>query len=185
MILACRLQMSPKTINYGRKPRFRRRTVFAKNPGFDVGFGYRNNTTLCMQCLIMTYSASLAVFMVYSDIDEDVRSLKEFSTALVVEATARCLHAIDSSLDVQHRLPPSMAAQFRIGTSLATAVQVRFADAHSTKSVMALHVDICVSVTPHAKMAILITTKYCLFMLVSHLYFSFTVHQFSGDKAIA
>ena len=59
-----------------------------------------------------------------SDIDEDVRSLKEFSTDLVVEATARCLRAIDASLDLQYRLPPSMAAQFRIGTSLATAVQV-------------------------------------------------------------
>jgi len=28
------------------KPRFRRRTVFAKNLGFGVGFGYRNNTIL-------------------------------------------------------------------------------------------------------------------------------------------
>jgi len=27
------------------KPRFRRRKVFAKNLGFGVGFGYRNNTT--------------------------------------------------------------------------------------------------------------------------------------------
>ena len=26
------------------KPRFRQRTVFAKNLGFGVGFGYRNNT---------------------------------------------------------------------------------------------------------------------------------------------
>ena len=60
----------------------------------------------------------------FSDIDEDVRSLKQFSTDLVIEATARCLHTIDASLDVHHRLPPSMAAQFRIGTSLATAVQV-------------------------------------------------------------
>ena len=71
---------------------------------------------------------SMCVFLLYSDIDEEVRSLKEFSTALVVEAAARCLHAIDSSLDVQYRLPPSMAAQFRIGTSLATAVQVRYDD---------------------------------------------------------
>ena len=66
--------------------------------------------------------------MVCSDIDEDVRSLKQFSTALVVEAAACCLHAIDSSLDVQYRLPPSMAAQFRIGTGLATAVQVGFGE---------------------------------------------------------
>jgi len=27
------------------KPRFRRGTVFAKNLGFGVGFGYRNNTS--------------------------------------------------------------------------------------------------------------------------------------------
>ena len=27
------------------KPRFQRQTVFAKNLGFGVGFGYRNNTT--------------------------------------------------------------------------------------------------------------------------------------------
>jgi len=40
------MQMSPKTINYGGKPRFRRRTVFAKNLGFGVGFGYRNNTRI-------------------------------------------------------------------------------------------------------------------------------------------
>jgi len=28
------------------KPRFRRRTVFAKKLGFGVGFGYRNNTSV-------------------------------------------------------------------------------------------------------------------------------------------
>jgi len=39
------MQMNPKTVNYGRKPRFRQQTVFAKNLGFGVGFGYRNNTT--------------------------------------------------------------------------------------------------------------------------------------------
>jgi len=41
------MQMSPKTVNYsGKKPRFRRRTVFAKNLGFGVGFEYHNNTTI-------------------------------------------------------------------------------------------------------------------------------------------
>jgi len=45
------MQMSPKTVNYGRKkPRFRRRTVFAKNLGFGVGFGYRNNTSAYGNC---------------------------------------------------------------------------------------------------------------------------------------
>jgi len=36
--------MSPKTVNYGGKPGFWQWTVFAKNLGFSVGFGYRNNT---------------------------------------------------------------------------------------------------------------------------------------------
>jgi len=40
------MQMSPKTVNYGGKPRFQRGTVFVKNLGFGVGFGYRNNTNL-------------------------------------------------------------------------------------------------------------------------------------------
>jgi len=57
------------------------------------------------------------------DIDDDVRTIRQFSTALVVEAAACCLRTIDSSVDINHRLPPSMAAQFRIGSSLATAVQ--------------------------------------------------------------
>jgi hypothetical protein len=57
------------------------------------------------------------------NIDDDVRSLRQFSTALVVEATACCLRTIDNTVDINHRLPPSMAAQFRIGANLATAVQ--------------------------------------------------------------
>jgi len=44
MILACR--WAQKLSIMAEKPRFRRRTVFAKkNLGFGVGFGYRNNTT--------------------------------------------------------------------------------------------------------------------------------------------
>jgi len=38
------MQMSPKLSIMAEKPRFWRRTVFAKNLGFGVGFGYRNNT---------------------------------------------------------------------------------------------------------------------------------------------
>jgi len=42
MILACRWAQKPSIM--AEKPRFRRRTVFPKNLGFGVGFGYRNNT---------------------------------------------------------------------------------------------------------------------------------------------
>lgn len=61
---------------------------------------------------------------IFSGIDEDVNSLGQFSTELIVEAVARCLHVIDSSIEVSYKLPPSMAARFRIGTNLANAVQV-------------------------------------------------------------
>jgi len=119
--------------------------------------------------------------MVYSNIDEDVRSLKEFSTNLVVEATARCLHAIDSSLDVQYHLPPSMAAQFRIGTSLATAVQVRFGGAQYVHwHFLYIH---CVFVTHHSNMAVFTTSEYCIFTIALYLYFLFTVHEFSRTIA--
>jgi len=39
------------------KPRFRRRTVFAKNLGFGVGFGYRNNTNLYNPLLNIQHDA--------------------------------------------------------------------------------------------------------------------------------
>jgi len=38
------MQMSPKPSIMAEKPRSRQRTVFAKNLGVGVGFGYRNNT---------------------------------------------------------------------------------------------------------------------------------------------
>jgi hypothetical protein len=57
------------------------------------------------------------------DIDEDVHSLGQFTTELIVEAVARCLHSIDNSVEVSYKLPPSMAARFRVGTNLANAVQ--------------------------------------------------------------
>jgi len=46
MILACTIADEPKNRQlWQKKTRFRWRTVFAKNLGFGVGFGYRNNTT--------------------------------------------------------------------------------------------------------------------------------------------
>ena len=44
MILAYRWAQKPSIM--AEKPRFRRGTVFVKNLGFGVGFGYRNNTSL-------------------------------------------------------------------------------------------------------------------------------------------
>ena len=60
----------------------------------------------------------------FSDVEEDVVSLQQFSTELIVEATARCIRIISPDQDAPSRLPPSMSAKFRVGTALATALQV-------------------------------------------------------------
>ena len=60
-----------------------------------------------------------------SDIDENVRSLSEFTTDLVIEASVRCIQTITGvSLDLPMSLPPGMSARFRLGTSLANSMTV-------------------------------------------------------------
>ena len=72
----------------------------------------------------MMFLADL-VLLFFSDIEEDVVSLHQFSTELIVEATARCIALIQPDQEAPpSRLPPSMAAKFRIGTALATSLQV-------------------------------------------------------------
>ena len=59
-----------------------------------------------------------------SDFDEDIATLHELSTDIIVEATGRCLRIINDDSNIPVKLPPSMSARFRIGTSVATAVKV-------------------------------------------------------------
>lgn len=61
------------------------------------------------------------------DIDEDVQSVKQFTSELIVEAVVKCLRVIDPALGngLSHSLPPGMSARFRLGMSLAQACQVR------------------------------------------------------------
>ncbi|XP_037744449.1 coiled-coil domain-containing protein 22 isoform X3 [Chelonia mydas] len=58
-------------------------------------------------------------------VPEEVQSLREFTTELIVESVVRCLRVIHPSLGASlgHVLPPGMSARFRIGTSLAQACQ--------------------------------------------------------------
>uniref|UniRef100_A0AAR2JYV4 Coiled-coil domain-containing protein 22 n=1 Tax=Pygocentrus nattereri TaxID=42514 RepID=A0AAR2JYV4_PYGNA len=60
-----------------------------------------------------------------TDIDEDVQSVKQFTSELIVEAVVRCLRVIDPGLGsgVSTTLPPGMSARFRLGMSLAQACQ--------------------------------------------------------------
>ncbi|GFG34309.1 hypothetical protein Cfor_08935 [Coptotermes formosanus] len=55
------------------------------------------------------------------DIEEDVDSLKHFSTELIIEAAVRCLDVIHPGLGLPHSLPDSMSARFRVGASIAQA----------------------------------------------------------------
>ncbi|XP_051524400.1 coiled-coil domain-containing protein 22 isoform X1 [Myxocyprinus asiaticus] len=60
-----------------------------------------------------------------TDIDEDVQSVKQFTSELIVEAVVRCLRVMDPALGngLSHSLPPGMSARFRLGMSLAQACQ--------------------------------------------------------------
>uniref|UniRef100_A0A8C1SVW3 Coiled-coil domain-containing protein 22 n=1 Tax=Cyprinus carpio TaxID=7962 RepID=A0A8C1SVW3_CYPCA len=60
-----------------------------------------------------------------TDIDEDVQSVKQFTSELIVEAVVKCLRVIDPALGngLSHLLPPGMSARFRLGMSLAQACQ--------------------------------------------------------------
>ncbi|KAM6475716.1 coiled-coil domain-containing protein 22 [Liasis olivaceus] len=60
-----------------------------------------------------------------TDIPEEVQSIREFTTELIVESVVRCLRVINPSVGagLSHILPPGMSARFRIGMSLAQACQ--------------------------------------------------------------
>nr|XP_028567262.1 coiled-coil domain-containing protein 22 [Podarcis muralis] len=60
-----------------------------------------------------------------TDIPEEVQSIREFTTELIVESVVRCLRVINPSVgsSLCHVLPPGMSARFRIGMSLAQACQ--------------------------------------------------------------
>lgn len=74
----------------------------------------------CIRVVLITSSSS-------RDIDEDVQSVKQFTSELIVEAVVKCLRVIDPALGngLSHSLPPGMSARFRLGMSLAQACQVR------------------------------------------------------------
>ncbi|KAG8447812.1 hypothetical protein GDO86_015063 [Hymenochirus boettgeri] len=60
-----------------------------------------------------------------TEVPEEVQSIRQFNTELIVEAVVRCLRVINPSVgsSLGHVLPPGMSARFRIGTSLAQACQ--------------------------------------------------------------
>lgn len=66
-----------------------------------------------------------ALKQVGTEVSEDVSSVKEFTSELIVEAVVRCVRVIDPGLGgaLPTSLPPGMSARFRVGMSLAQACQ--------------------------------------------------------------
>ncbi|XP_053173021.1 coiled-coil domain-containing protein 22 isoform X2 [Scomber japonicus] len=60
-----------------------------------------------------------------TEVSEEVNSVKEFTSELIVEAVVRCIRVIDPGLGsaLPTSLPPGMSARFRVGMSLAQACQ--------------------------------------------------------------
>ncbi|BFZ14968.1 hypothetical protein BsWGS_18007 [Bradybaena similaris] len=57
------------------------------------------------------------------DLEEDVQSLRQFTTEVIVSTVVRCLKVILGDIDLPSSLPPGMSARFRLGASLANHVQ--------------------------------------------------------------
>ncbi|XP_046688253.1 coiled-coil domain-containing protein 22-like, partial [Homalodisca vitripennis] len=54
-------------------------------------------------------------------LEDDVVSLRQLTSELVVEAAVRCLNIIQPGLSLSPQLPPSMSARYKVGTAIAEA----------------------------------------------------------------
>lgn len=75
-------------------------------------------------CILYCTAGSLTFLPIYSDIEDGIESLKQFSTELVVEAASRCVEAIQPGSGIPTSLPPSMSMRFKIGAAIAQACMV-------------------------------------------------------------
>lgn len=66
-----------------------------------------------------------ALKQVGTEVSEEVGSVKQFTSELIVEAVVRCIRVINPGLGsgLPTSLPPGMSARFRVGMSLAQACQ--------------------------------------------------------------
>lgn len=90
----------------------------------------------CYQCisvsLLLPFTLSIhnieisVIFYIYfSDIEDEIVSLKEFSTELIVSSAVQCIKTIlKQDVDLPNTLPGGMSARFRMGTGLANYIQV-------------------------------------------------------------
>uniref|UniRef100_A0A665U2V8 Coiled-coil domain-containing protein 22 n=1 Tax=Echeneis naucrates TaxID=173247 RepID=A0A665U2V8_ECHNA len=66
-----------------------------------------------------------ALKQVGTEVSEEINSVQQFSSELIVEAVVRCIRVIEPGLGstLSTSLPPGMSARFRVGMSLAQACQ--------------------------------------------------------------
>lgn len=68
---------------------------------------------------------SVIFYIYFSDIEDEIVSLKEFSTELIVSSAVQCIKTIlKQDVDLPNTLPGGMSARFRMGTGLANYIQV-------------------------------------------------------------
>ena len=85
---------------------------------------------LLIQCLNCTYlkfefyMKTNTMNIYFSDIPQDLQTIRQFTTSLVIEAASKCLHLITGDTSLPTTLPGSMSARFRLGASLAAACKV-------------------------------------------------------------
>ena len=60
-----------------------------------------------------------------SNYDEEVTSLQQFSSDMMVEACVRCLRVINPDFESPTILPEAMSARYRMCSTLANACQVK------------------------------------------------------------
>ena len=80
------------------------------------------------QITLPRYPGPFSVFLCllsFSDFEDDISSLTQFTPEMVVEASVRCLQIIIPEFQSPTHLPDAMSARYRMCTGLANACQVR------------------------------------------------------------
>lgn len=100
--------------------------VFSTNSNASTHLVSKPHWHVLLDVVVLVAREALMRVTVFSDLAEDVYSLKQFNTDLIVAATLQCIKVINGDTDLPSTLPPGMSARFRMGASLANSVQVCF-----------------------------------------------------------
>lgn len=63
---------------------------------------------------------------IYSNLDETITSLNDFSPEHLVRCVSKCVRLIQPDIDVPESLPPGIAQRYNVTTALAEACAVSY-----------------------------------------------------------